>query len=439
MSSTSTSTSIPIQAPRYFLEQNKVDQYIYLLRECYSYGPGVNLLTGDYDPTYRVPGNTKLTSSSHHYFKLHEFRDLKLTPYSSIIEATLTNESNSVGLFEGTNNIIITDRIFVTNIYKDCQDFIQKNEFITQKQQQEDLKNLIKNNSFLFQFINENLTVTPELRLAAVSSDTRTYYNSPLEFISEPFQTLEICLASVKQSSNALQYVKKQTPEICLASVKHHGTSIQYVNSVFLTQEIKTIAVTQDGRSLEYISEQDQTPELCIIAISHSAFNLKFCVNPTHEVYLAAVTKDGLQLKNIENENQTYDICLAAIRQNVYAYTEIKDKSFILSNHMLTLEAVKLGLSFAQVIRQTDDICLEAVKNNWYQLYWVKHQTQEMRDIALKQDARAAKYFYSNFYNRYRMFYMNYNNVFYHTLMGAGCGLLVGGLYNAIYAIYSKM
>ena len=47
--------------------------------------------------------------------------------------------------------------------------------------------------------------------------------------LSRGIQTLEICLAAVKQNGYALRFVKEQTPEICLAAVEEDSGALQYV------------------------------------------------------------------------------------------------------------------------------------------------------------------------------------------------------------------
>ena len=82
------------------------------------------------------------------------------------------------------------------------------------------------------------------------------------KFYLDDFFSLEICLAAVKESGDALWCVKQQTPEICLAAVQQNGLALEYVREQ--TPEICLAAVKENGYALEYV--KDQTREIRLAA-----------------------------------------------------------------------------------------------------------------------------------------------------------------------------
>jgi len=44
----------------------------------------------------------------------------------------------------------------------------------------------------------------------------------------------DYCMAAVKQSGWALEFVKKQTPELCMAAVTKNGRALEYVSKDIL-------------------------------------------------------------------------------------------------------------------------------------------------------------------------------------------------------------
>jgi len=60
-------------------------------------------------------------------------------------------------------------------------------------------------------------------------------------------------LEAVKQSGDALKYVKDQTEAICLEAVKQNGDALKYVN--YQTEAICLEAVNRNGYALRYVDK----------------------------------------------------------------------------------------------------------------------------------------------------------------------------------------
>ena len=80
-----------------------------------------------------------------------------------------------------------------------------------------------------------------------------------LEFF-EKWSDKKHCLEEVKQSGDALRYVKIQTPEVVLAAVTQSGYALQFVK--IQTPEVILAAVTQDGYALRYVRDRKMLEEI---------------------------------------------------------------------------------------------------------------------------------------------------------------------------------
>ncbi len=114
----------------------------------------------------------------------------------------------------------------------------------------------------------------------------------------------EICLAAVKESGWALEYVgeeMKKDREICLAAVQQIGYALEYVGEELTKdREICLSAVKKSGVALEYVCEE---------------------LKKDREICLAAVRKNGEALKYVGEElTKDREICLAAVQQFFTTY-----------------------------------------------------------------------------------------------------------------------
>ena len=101
----------------------------------------------------------------------------------------------------------------------------------------------------------------------------------------EKMQTQQICLAAIKESGLALEYVKEQTPEICLAAIKQNKSAKQY--SKF---EIKTIfdLLLENKNNIEqlkkYMNNIEKYNKDCLICRNNenTVINLRCCDKYDH-------------------------------------------------------------------------------------------------------------------------------------------------------------
>lgn len=93
-------------------------------------------------------------------------------------------------------------------------------------------------------------------------------------------QTLEICLAAVKQNGLALKYVAHQTPELCLMAIQQNPWALKYVENQ--TEKLCLEAVKQNGYLLDLVRQQ--TEEICLATLSENPRNAEKIKNPTTEM-----------------------------------------------------------------------------------------------------------------------------------------------------------
>ncbi|MEK7070348.1 MAG: DUF4116 domain-containing protein [Patescibacteria group bacterium] len=153
---------------------------------------------------------------------------------------TISSESNRLDSFlnysKENKYFFIGDFIFEEFF---SYDVIQQfNEFSINFQ-----KKCFEKDEAFFRYINEK---TPELCLAAVKRS-----DGALQFVPEPMKTAKICLIAVRQNGHALRFVPHhlKTSKICIAAVRSTWRALEYVPRTMKTLKLRFIAIIQDRRA----------------------------------------------------------------------------------------------------------------------------------------------------------------------------------------------
>jgi hypothetical protein len=201
-------------------------------------------------------------------------------------------------------------------------------------------------------------------------------------------------MAALKQTGQALKFIKEPNPVYYKLAVESDGFAIELVPEEFITEDLVRIAaksyagILQSGIFKKYDKTDMITEELCIYYLQHNKYGLtnvpkelqteKVCLeavkryggnlsivdNPTQEMYIHALSENGQYIKYVKDP--TPEQCLEAVRQNPWAIEHVKN--------------------------QTEELCLEALKKNVNVFRHIRRRTRELCLIALKEDARLLDY-----------------------------------------------
>lgn len=194
-------------------------------------------------------------------------------------------------------------------------------------------------------------------------------------------QTPKICLATVKQHGDAIEYVKNQTIDLCLEALNQSLSSIMSIKDELLPEVIKCYKeahpinfvekLVENGLYLAFIDEDIQTLEMCMTAVYNNGQALKFVKNKTIEICKAAFDMsrndiywkkwhgDGRYLRFVKESEQTPEMCQYACDQIIWAFGFAKYQS-----REMSLEMVRRnGLALKYVKNKTPEVCLDAVLN----------------------------------------------------------------------------
>jgi hypothetical protein len=206
---------------------------------------------------------------------------------------------------------------------------------------------------------------THEMSLIAV-----TYNGLLLEHIIN--QTEEICLAAIKQNPDAFRFVKIQTEQICIAAVRGNGMNLFHVNLPKSTKDpaINKIKETwndvlhKNWGVLNKIKEQMHHGITDVVHVHGNKVGI--ANNQTLQICTEAVKENGLALQYAIREFRTPQVCQIAVEQN--------------------------ELAMAYATYQDSDMCIKAVKKNGIVLQWIKDQSLNMCIEAIKQDGRNIRF-----------------------------------------------
>jgi hypothetical protein len=211
-----------------------------------------------------------------------------------------------------------------------------------------------------------------------------------LQFITEEFQTAELCRVAVDQCCEALQYVIHQTLDlyfkypsvlyeqlfrhirnpplnVIMAYVRRYPSLFQYVDQ---TDEIIMACFERNSDIFQYIVNPSKLIQMKCLNMNPAIFS--YIKNPDFDMAKISVSKSGAfcRIKCDQfTEDEYRELCYIAVKRNGY------------------------NLKYA-MIRQTKDLCLLAVANNGYALKDCMIQDNEICITALKNDASALKYVY---------------------------------------------
>jgi hypothetical protein len=182
----------------------------------------------------------------------------------------------------------------------------------------------VQRNGCLLEHIHKK---TPSLCLQAIQ---QTY--EALRFVEQ--QTPEICMAAITKSANALEFVKEQTPEICIAAIERR---IRYIclcpvnesenkseseSESKQTLEMCIASIKENqyallGKNYQSVIEEISFLETCLAAIKQDQYALSIIKNQNIKICLDANANANQQQLTILEcvRNQFRDMCIAAIKQ----------------------------------------------------------------------------------------------------------------------------
>jgi len=207
-------------------------------------------------------------------------------------------------------------------------------------------------------------------------------------------QTEEICLAAIKQNSDAFKFVKIQTELVCVVAVRSNGMNMFHVN---LPNTAKDLAINKikgtwndvlhkNWGVLNKIKEQTHH---AITDVVHTHGNKVGITNSqTLQICFEAVKQNGLALQYVAREFRTPEVCQIAVEQNEMALKYSSHQT----NDMCTKAVKKNGITLQWVKVQTLNMCIEAIKQDGRNIRFVRKKTPEMCIEAVKQNGLAVEF-----------------------------------------------
>jgi hypothetical protein len=233
--------------------------------------------------------------------------------------------------------------------------------------------------------------------------------------------TKETCLASVRQTGQALQHIPQDKfndndyKEMCFEAVRNDGQALEHVpKDKFNYDDYKAIclaAISKDGQALEHVPEDkfndNDYKNMCIEAVKKDGLALqyvpkdKFNDNDYRNMYIEAVRKEVWALLYVQkdkfgdNDNDYKEMCLTAVRKdgNLLKYVP-KDKFNDNDYKEMCLVAIsKDGLALQHVPKDKfndsdyKEMCLAAVRKDGHALQYVpkdKFNNNDYKEICLE-------------------------------------------------------
>lgn len=142
-----------------------------------------------------------------------------------------------------------------------------------------------------------------------------------LKTFSEENRTYNVCLAAVKETGAALEYVPedKKTYEMCFEAAKRNGDALRFVPQEHIKEELIMAAVKHSGMALQYIPDKMRTREVCLIAAASASEAYKFIPEDliNAEFVLKVAQKSGFNsISNLPKEFKKTDFYLELVKRD---------------------------------------------------------------------------------------------------------------------------
>jgi len=232
-------------------------------------------------------------------------------------------------------------------------------------------------------------------------------------------QTHAACLAAVRASGLALEYILEPSAATCLAAVEQTWRALRFVPPARQEPDVVRAALLQSGLALQHAAAQPPA-ELCLLAVERSGgVALRWVATQSRAVALAAVRAwggalefargedalcaavclaavrgEGAALRFVPRELQTPEVCLAAVAQDGLALRFVVQAAPAAARAaeivVAAVEQNPLALKYARA--QSAELAARAVAADWRALEFAREQTPALCAAALAQSGLALKH-----------------------------------------------
>jgi hypothetical protein len=197
--------------------------------------------------------------------------------------------------------------------------------------------------------------------------------------LTEAQQTPDVCLAAIKHTLKAIQFVKTPTHDLVMFALKQDPMILCLIQNEFKSRDLCLFAVQQNGDAIKYVPTKERDFEMWHAAVKQNGISIRFKKLPAGEnfVYLCdlAIMANPMALQFIPKKQRSPTLRKKAIEKNGNAIQFIKYSAMYPA---LCLTAVcQNGLSLKHIpeSKQTEELCIAAIKEDSRAIEYVKKQT----------------------------------------------------------------
>lgn len=201
----------------------------------------------------------------------------------------------------------------------------------------------------------------------------------PMFYVPIEHQNEQLCLEAVLQRGEALGCVRNEehrsSPKVCMAAVRQSGKALQYVPFPLRNDpDICEAAVNDNPFALEYVPEGTQLPEAVYrSAVQINSVVLRFVPEDrrTHDVCVAALEFDFLQFEYVPVGVQTSAMCLDAVIDNGMVLSLVRGDLLRSEMYTAAVRSCWRALQNVPENERTDALCLCAVQQSAFAIEYV--------------------------------------------------------------------